>query len=148
MVLALVLAATLTPLGAGAQDSQVPPPALFQQMLAAAKERGWVQFRNFHGAQLVYFTALQSLHCRLREIRYSINSPALDQRFKLVQCNPQAPFAMPAGFGEDAVLVRLRPGTARTVSVQVVWDDGTTSDVATYRPCDNAGSQTCALLVH
>ena len=128
-----------------AQD--LPPKAIYDAMLDANRASGWVQFRNFNGNQLVYFTALQTMHCRLGEIRYSINSGALDQRFELVSCNPQMAFAMPPDVKPEQVYLTLPPGTAQTVSVQIVWDDGVASDVMTYKPCDNVGESTCAATV-
>ena len=55
------------------------PQSLYQAMLDANKASIWVAFLNFNGQQLLYFTTIQTLHCRLKEIRYSINSDALDQ---------------------------------------------------------------------
>jgi hypothetical protein len=137
-----VLAATGT-----ATAQELPPKAIYQAMLDAAQTSGWVQFRNYAGQQLVYFTALQTLHCRLSEIRYSINSDALDQRFALVPCNPQMAFALPPDAGPEQVYLSLQPGTAETVTVQVVWDDGTESAVMTYGPCTGIGEQSCAQLL-
>ena len=75
--------------------AQIPDVAIYKAMLDANKQTGWVQFREFADQQLIYFTALQTMHCRLSEIRYSINSDALDQRFPLAKCNPQLPFNLP-----------------------------------------------------
>lgn len=125
-----------------AQD--LPPRMVYQAMLDAAQPTGWVQFRNFAGKQLVYFTPLQTLHCRLGEIRYSVNSKALDQRFDLVPCNPQMAFALPPDSGSEQIYLSLPPGTARSVTVQVIWDDGTESDIMSYAPCTDVGEQTCA----
>ena len=32
----------------------------------------------------------------------------------------------------------------KTITVQVVWEDGSGSEIVTYRPCDNVGEGTCA----
>ena len=66
----------------------LPDVAIYKAMLDANKTTGWIQFRNYDDKQLIYFTALQTMHCRLSEIRYSINSDELDQRFPLGECNP------------------------------------------------------------
>lgn len=140
---AIMAGTALTP--AVAQDkSRVPPVSIYQAMLQANKEPGWVQFRNFGGAQWIYFTALQTLHCRLKEIRYSINSKDLDKRFKLVRCNPQNPFAIPSDAGIDDIAIRLAKGTAETIAVQVIWEDDAKSAVAVYEPCKDVGEQSCA----
>ncbi len=130
---------------ASAQDkSRIPPMPVYQAMLAANKDTGWAQFRNYNGEQWVYFTALQTLHCRLSEIRYSINSEALDETFGLAECNPQNPLALPPDAGIDDIAIRLPPGTAKTIAVQAVWEDGSASAIAVYEPCKDVGEQTCA----
>lgn len=129
---------------AAVDKSRVPPVTVYQAMLKANKPTGWVQFRRFNGQQLVYFTPLQTMHCRLNEIRYSINSRDLDKRFALVPCNPLMPFSLPTDTKLKDVLIKLPIGAARYVAVQVVWEDGQTSDVAVYEPCKNVGDATCA----
>jgi hypothetical protein len=102
------------------------------------------QFRDYDGRQWVYFTPLQTMHCRLSEIRYSVNSDALDQTFDLVDCNPAQPFSLPSDSGVEDIAVTFSPGEARTVTVQVVWSDGAESEIMTYRPCEGVGDSTCA----
>ncbi|MEX3011202.1 hypothetical protein [Hoeflea sp. TYP-13] len=126
------------------EKSRVPPQSLYQTMLDANRQTGWVQFRDFDGAQWIYFTALQTLHCRLSEIRYSINSKTLDENFGLVDCNPQNPMALPPEAGPDAIALKLPANTAQSIAVQVVWEDGTESAVAVYEPCKDVGEQSCA----
>ena len=141
------LAATLLAANAQAQEvdkSRIPPVSVYQSMLDAGKSSGWVQFRNFNGKQLIYFSTLQTLHCRLRSIRYSINSEELDQTFELVPCNPQTPFNLPPDAKPGDIYISLGPGTASTVAVQVEWEDGRKSEIAVYEPCKNVGDQTCA----
>lgn len=124
---------------------ELPDMSLYKAMLDANRQPGWVQFRNFADKQLIYFTALQTMRCRLSEVRYSINSDALDQRFPLGACDPQQPFNMPAEDGDGKyTLLSLSPGEARTVTIQVVWEDGSGSEIITYRPCDDVGESTCA----
>ncbi|WP_136657607.1 hypothetical protein [Nitratireductor sp. XY-223] len=136
--------AAVASMAAAQDESRVPPQSLYRTMLDANRQTGWVQFRDFDGAQWIYFTALQTLHCRLSEIRYSINSKALDQRFDLVACNPQNPMALPPEAGPDAIALKLPAGTAQTIAVQVVWEDGSESAVAVYEPCKDVGEQSCA----
>lgn len=126
-------------------SSRVPPMTVYQAMLNANKATGWVQFRNYNGRQLVYFTALQTMHCRLAEIRYSINSTLLDKTFALVPCNPALPMSLPPNAGLKDIAVSLPPGSAEMVAVQVEWQDGSASETVLYRPCPNVGDQTCAL---
>lgn len=129
-----------------AQDGgAIPPRQVYDAMLDAAKQSGWVQFRDFNGRQFVYFTPLQTLHCRLSEIRYSLNSRALDQRFPVLACNPQLPLSIPGDIGVDRLYLSLEPGSVKSATVQVVWEDGTESEIRTYKPCDNVGESTCAI---
>lgn len=124
---------------------ELPDMAIYQAMLDANKQPGWVQFRDFAGKQIVYFTALQTMHCRLSEIRYSVNSEALDQRFPLGECDVQQPFNLPADDPDGRYIYRdFAPGAVKTITVQVVWADGSGSEIVTYRPCDNVGESTCA----
>mgnify|MGYP001218791766 CR=1 FL=1 len=151
-----LLAATglsaLMALAAQAQDAEedeykpeLPDMALYKAMLDANRQPGWVQFRNFANKQLIYFTALQTMRCRLQEVRYSINSDELDQRFPLGECDPQQPFNVPADDPTNKyILLELKPDEAKTITVQVVWEDGSGSEIVTYRPCDNVGESTCA----
>jgi len=124
--------------------SRIPPMQTYQQMLNLHKENGWVAFRNFDGQQLIYFTALQTLHCRLKEIRYSLNSKELDRRIEPVDCNPQNPFAIPDDVSSDALYISESLDSVSTVAVQVVWEDDTESEVAVYEPCEDVGEQSCA----
>ncbi|MFZ2103190.1 MAG: hypothetical protein WAU86_21765 [Oricola sp.] len=141
---ALASLAVAVAAAAPAPAQELPPKQVYEAMLEANRASGWIAFRDFDGRQLIYFTTLQTMHCRLSEIRYSLNSAAVDLRFELVPCNPQMAFAMPPDVKPEQVYIELPVGTARTVSVQVVWDDGTESDIMTYRPCDDVGDQTCA----
>jgi len=125
----------------------LPPQTLYQAMLDGNKASGWVAFRNFNGRQLLYFTTLQTLHCRLKEIRYSINSESLDQRVDLVKCNKTLPFSV----GESDVLEgriykSITLGTARWVAVQVVWEDDNVSDIHRVKVCENVGESTCGIV--
>ena len=128
---------------AAALARDLPVPEMYRAMLEANKSGGWVSFANHGSNQYLYFSALQTLHCRLKEIRYSINSTDLDKTFAIVPCNPQNPWALPPDSTPDDTVVIMPLGTAETVAVQVVWEDGEESDVMVYKPCDNVGDQTC-----
>lgn len=132
------------PAASAQAKSRIPDMSLYQAMLEGNRESGWIAFANHGGRQLIHFSALQTLHCRLSEIRYSINSRELDQRFGLVECNPQNPFALPPDSGPEATVITLPGGTAQTIAVQVVWEDGTESRVQVYEPCEGVGDQPCA----
>ena len=125
---------------------ELPDMAIYKAMLEANRQPGWVQFREFAGKEIIYFTALQTMRCRLSEVRYSVNSDALDQRFPLGSCDPQQPFNIPEE-GDDPgkwIMIEFAPGEVKTITVQVVWQDGSGSEIVTYRACDNVGEGTCA----
>jgi hypothetical protein len=124
---------------------ELPDMAIYKAMLDANKQPGWIQFRNYDDRQLIYFTTLQTMRCRLSEVRYSIDSDALDQRFPLGGCDPQQPFNIPADDPENKyIYLDMKEHKAKTLTIQVVWADGSGSEIVTYRPCDNVGDSTCA----
>ena len=141
-----ILLFVLLPVASGWAQT-LPPRSLYQSMLDAGKTSGWVAFRNFNGRQLLYFTHLQTLHCRLKEIRYSINSDTLDQRVELVACNKANPFNVSErDVHAGRVYKSMKPGTAQWAAVQVVWEDGEESDVQRVRVCDGVGEATCGVV--
>lgn len=144
-ILAGLIAATA--LAGPALAQEIPPKQVYEAMLEANRPTGWVQFRNYDGRQLVYFTPLQTMHCRLSEIRYSINSDALDERFDLVPCDPATAFAMPADVKPEQVFLSLPRNAAKWIAVQAVWDDGAETDVMVYQPCKDANEKSCATAV-
>lgn len=128
-------------------STKLPPVATYQAILDANKKTGWVSFRNFNGKQLLYFSALQTLHCRLREIRYSINSDDLDKRFELVLCNPYTPFSLPSDVTNKNLLLEFPLGSVKYVAVQVLWKDGRESETVAYTPCPGVGETNCSAIV-
>lgn len=101
----------------------------------------WIAFRNYDGHQLVYFTHLVVYRCGLSEIRYSINSGALDQRFSMPPCDPQRPNEIPADYQS---YLTLPLGSASSIAVQVVYADGEESETHHFAPCVIADEGTCA----
>jgi len=129
-----------------AAKTKVPNMQLYKAMWSGNLASGLVSFRNYSGKQLLYFTALQTMHCGLQEVRYSLNSMALDKRLKLAKCNPQQPFSMPSDLPLDYIYSSFALDTVKTVAVQVVWKDKyeTESDTVVYEPCKDVGEGTCA----
>lgn len=149
-VIAVLTCATTTLAQDAGEDDEykpvLPDVTIYKAMLDANKTTGWVQFRNFSGKQLIYFTALQTMHCRLSEIRYSVNSEMLDKRFPLGKCNPQIPFNLPAEDGTDYILITMPADSVETIAIQAVWDDGAGSEIVVYKPCEGVGDATCAAI--
>lgn len=104
----------------------------------------WISFRNYNGRQLIYFTMLQTYRCGLREIRYSLNSEALDRRFALPPCDPQRPNSIDAE--KYPPYISLPLGAVRSAAIQVIFSDGEASDIARFVPCDAPGDSACAVL--
>ncbi len=146
LLLILALISGFAPTAATAQE--LPDVSMFKMMLEGNKNSGWVSFREYDGHQWVYFSALVTLRCRLKEVRYSINSDALDEQFDMVRCIPALPFALPSDAPWDATLIRLAPQTAKTLTVQVLFDDDTESEIVTFAPCEGVGDMTCARVVN
>lgn len=109
-------------------------PALAQtgqerQILEMTKD-AWIAFRDYGGEQLIYFTHLEAWKCGIAEVRYSVNGEALDRIWELQPCNPENPAAITT----DRPYIALPPGTAQSVSVQLTYEDGGTSEIVTFTP--------------
>ncbi len=123
---------------------KIPPIEMYQQMLGTGtdgRDSGWAVITDVNGQQLVHFSHLQTLHCRLSEIRYSINSEALDERFPVADCVPSLPWSLQDG---DKINITLPAGTVKTIAVQAVWEDGSASKIVVYKPCEGVGERTCS----
>ena len=105
------------------------PPEQVKQILNLTKN-SWVAFRDFNGKQLVYFTHLESYTCGIKQVRYSINSDALDKTWKLQPCNPKNPNAIT----KDIIYLTLPLGTAKSIAVQVTFADGSISELVRKTP--------------
>jgi len=116
-----------------------------KQILAMIRQN-WVAFRDYDGKQLIYFTTLLAYHCGLSEIRYSLDSGALDRRFPVPECDPQQPNAIDVE-KSGLPFVSLPKGSTREMAVQLVYSDGSESETVRFAPCDRAGDNACAVLV-
>ena len=85
----------------------------------------WAHFRNFNGQQLIYFTHLESYRCGLTKVQYSLNGDTLDRVWKLQPCDP----AKPHHITTDRPYITLALGTARSISIRLTFEDGSTSEV-------------------
>ena len=81
----------------------------------------WLSFRDFQGKTLLYFTTLMSYRPAIKEVRYSLNSEALDQTFKFKPTNTM--FEV----GDDLYLTV--PGNTQYANVQLTYKDGTKSPI-------------------
>jgi hypothetical protein len=81
----------------------------------------WLSFRDYDGKVLLYFTTLMSYRPAIKEVRYSLNTEALDQNFKF------KPTDKMFEVGDDLYLTV--PGDTQFANVQITYKDGTKSPV-------------------
>lgn len=106
-------------------------------------KNNWIAFRNYDGRQLLYFTTLISYKCGLKEIRFSLEDDGLGEYFPLPACDPQRPNAI----GDEPIYLTMPLGTATWAKVQIVYKDGTESEIVKYGVCDNPGDSTCVVVL-
>lgn len=116
------LAAALVLAGQGAAAQGFTTAAEVRPILEATRA-AWVALRPWDGAELLYFTHLESWRCGIAEIRYAVNGAA-PQVWPVEPCFEGT--ATPNAIGADRLpFTRLPAGEAQTVSVWLVLDDGT-----------------------
>jgi hypothetical protein len=99
-------------------DEQLAQGKMILNMTAGS----WLSFRDYNGKVLLYFTHLLSYRPVIKEIRYSLNSEALDQTFKF---KPSDKAEIEAN---DQVYIYV-PDNSQFAIVQVTYKDGTLSPV-------------------
>jgi hypothetical protein len=92
-----------------------------KQILEVTKG-SWLSFRDYDGKVLLYFTHLMSYRPVIKEIRYSLDSEALDQNFKFKPSDKM----YVAG---DSIPYITVPANCQYAAVQITYKDGTKSDV-------------------
>ncbi|MDO8883271.1 MAG: hypothetical protein U0934_11100 [Pseudotabrizicola sp.] len=108
-------------------------PAFAQGFVTAAEVKpilqatkaNWVALREYDGNDLLYFTHLESWRCGLSEVRFSVNSTAAAAMpWDMEPCYEDE--AQPNAMKLDGRLpyTVLPLGMAATVSVVVIYDDG------------------------
>jgi hypothetical protein len=105
-----------------------PEAALFreQKQILEQMPGNWAEFREFQGT-LIYFTTLATYRCAIAELRYGLDDGKPLQRYDLPGCNAKDPFSVP----ENAKLYLQAPPKTKSVSLQIIWRDGTRSEVST-----------------
>ncbi len=124
-----VVLVVLAAMYAGAAWAQSSLLGQEKKILGMIKD-SWVSFRDFNGQQLIYFTMLESYRCGILQVRFSINSDKLDKIWQLQPCDPKKPNAITT----DRPYLALPPGTASSIAVQLVFSDGTLSEVVHKTP--------------
>ena len=78
----------------------------------------WVSLRNDGDSDWIYFITLSRARCVLSEVRYSVNSDALDQVFTPYACDLRRPYTLPNTVLPKDIAVDYDDGALETVSVQ------------------------------
>jgi len=94
----------------------------------------WLSFREFNGL-LVYYTHLMSFRCAIREVKVGIDTTVPDQVIKMPPCDPLNPSSIPH---EAKPYMKLPPAT-KSVSVELTYRDGTTSEIKSFRKAAAGG---------
>lgn len=115
-----VLICFLAAAGASAQGLLGQEPKILELTRGS-----WAYFRDYNGRQLVYFTHLETYRCGISQVRYSLNSDALDKVWALQPCDPKAPHNITT----DMPYIALPLGTAASVTLQLTYKDGTMSQL-------------------
>ena len=93
-------------------------------------QNSWVSFRDFNGKQLIYFTHLEAYTCGIKEVHYSLNSNDLDKVWELQAC----PSEGISSIKKELIYLILPLGTAKSIAVQLLFVDGTKSEVIHKNP--------------
>jgi len=126
-----VLFAGLTALSAasaGPAAAQGMPPEQIKNILDLTKT-SWVSFRDWQGQELIYFTHLESWKCGIDYVFYGLNGGPLDREWLLDECDPNNPNVVL----KDKPYIELPLGSAQSISVQLIFKDGTKSTVETFQ---------------
>lgn len=108
--------------------AQGMPPEQIKQILDMTKT-SWVSFRDWQGQQLIYFTHLEAWKCGIDYVFYGLNGGPLDQIWELDTCNPDNPNAVL----KDKPYIELPAGSTQSISVQLIYPDGSKSPVETFQ---------------
>ena len=93
-------------------------------MILNSISNSWLEFRDYDGKLLLYFSALMSYRPVIKEVRYSLNSEALDKTFKF------KPTDKMFESGNDILLAV--PKNTEFATAQVTYQDGSKSDVKKF----------------
>ena len=88
----------------------------------------WLSFGGYN-AVLLYYTQLMSFRCAIREVRIGVDSSVPDRVLPMPPCNLKDPNSIP----ENANPYVKMPSNVKSVSVELTYRDGTTSEVKTFR---------------
>ncbi len=118
------LVAVLPAIAALAAAAQSFTTAAEVKPILQATKSSWVALREYDGNDMLYFTNLESWRCGLSQVRFSVNSTAATKVWEMEPCHEGE--AHPNALKLEAHLpyTVLPLGMATSVSVVVVYDDG------------------------
>ncbi len=130
-----ILIPVITALGIalpGLASAQFMSAAEVRPILDATKGN-WVGVRDFNGNDLLYFTHLTTFRCGLSEVRYGLNGEPATIPFPMEECyvNTNTPSAIHPDVHPP--YVTLPSGSVQLVTVEIVYDDGSTDSVTFFR---------------
>jgi len=93
--------------------------------ILSATKPYWIAVREFDGQDLLYFTNLLAWRCGVENVFYAVNDGGVPVLLKMEPCHDDT--AQPNALMIDDILpyVIAPPGSIQTVTVGVVYDDGT-----------------------
>lgn len=113
----------------GPAYAQFLDAAQVKPILNATKAQ-WVAVREYNGRDLLYFTHLLAWRCGLEGVSYALNDNDDFKNWDIGTCDESA--ANPAAISDDQLIYTTLPlGSISSVSVKILYDDGTT-DSARY----------------
>ncbi|SDQ90644.1 hypothetical protein [Pseudovibrio sp. Tun.PSC04-5.I4] len=128
----------------GKRDDMIPPLEMFKTMASDLEPEGWITFQALDGRQIIDFSPIMSLRCRLKEIKYSIDSKDLDKTMPVPACDPEYPFRLEAQGIHKPYVIEFPGGTVQALAIQLMWEDGTSSEIGYFQPCRAVGAVPCA----
>lgn len=118
------LAAIVFPLASAALAQGFTTAAEVKPILQATKAN-WVALRDYDGNDLLYFTHLESWRCGLAQVRFSVNSTAATRVWEMEPCYEGTAQPNALKLEDHLPYIVIPQGMTNTVSVVVVYDDGT-----------------------
>lgn len=91
--------------------------------------KSWVGLQGSGKDTILYYTALVSYRCGIREFRIGIDSTIPDRTIALPPCNERNPINVPR---DTATYLKVAPTTA-LVSVELTYQDGSVSETKMFR---------------
>lgn len=98
------------------------------KMMLNSVSGAWLSFRDWDSKVLLYFTTLMSYRPIIKEVRYSLNSEAVDKTFEFPPSDKMFEVGDMAAQVPPTLYLAVPPDT-EFASVQVTYKDGTTSPI-------------------